>query len=154
MLVDDHSVEPKRRRAGRPKRLTDAEPVWLAVAQVLRGACSQRVLREGMVVLADKGPSGAELQRYCAEELNPLLVRPDRKDEKKRRCANLAGMGQWIQAVYDTRKDQLGLKRHGGRTATGVHRRIAAPLLALAAGIWRNWTINADAKRSLIADDH
>ncbi|WP_238558465.1 hypothetical protein, partial [Mycobacterium canetti] len=37
-LVDDHVVEPESRRPGRPKRLTDAELVCLAVAQVLLGA--------------------------------------------------------------------------------------------------------------------
>jgi hypothetical protein len=47
-----------------------------------------------------------------------LLVRPDRKDEKKRRYGNLAGMRQWIETVYDTCKDQLNLEGHGGRTTT------------------------------------
>ena len=41
VIVDDHVVEPKRPRPGRPKRLTDAELVCLAVAQVLLGARSE-----------------------------------------------------------------------------------------------------------------
>jgi hypothetical protein len=217
VIVDDHVVEPKRRRPGRPKRLTDAELVCLAVAQVLLGARSEHhwlrmcygrlghlfpylpkqpgyhkrikaaaalinkamlylaaqcpswdddlrlvdgtpipcaasretvkrsqldgianygycaalsrwfwglklylittpegmpvawcladpklgerevaaelfahardigALREKMIVLADKGLSGAELERYCADQLGVLLVRPDRKDERQRR---------------------------------------------------------------------
>ena len=41
VVCDDHVVEPKRRCPGRPKRLTDAEVVCLAVAQVLLGARSE-----------------------------------------------------------------------------------------------------------------
>jgi DDE family transposase len=51
-------------------------------------------LREKMIMLADKGLSGAELARYGADQLGVLLVRPDRKGEKKRRYGNLAGMRQ------------------------------------------------------------
>ncbi|MCQ6269139.1 IS982 family transposase, partial [Pseudarthrobacter sp. R1] len=51
-------------------------------------------------------------------------------------------------------KGQLGLEEHGGRTMAGVYARVAARLLALAAGIWHNWRINAPRKRSLIAYDH
>ncbi|MDQ0867333.1 hypothetical protein QF036_004984 [Arthrobacter globiformis] len=36
----------------------------------------------------------------------------------------------------------------------GVYARVAARLLALAAGIWHNWRINVPRKRSLIAYDH
>jgi hypothetical protein len=107
-----------------------------------------------MIVLADKGLSGSELERYCADQLGVLLVRPDRKDEKKRRYGNLAGMRQWIEAVYDTCKDQLNLEGHGGRTPEGVYVRVAQRLLALAAAIWHNWKTNNPVKRSLIAYDH
>jgi hypothetical protein len=107
-----------------------------------------------MTVLADKGLSGSELERYCADQLGVLLVRPDRKDEKKRRYGNLAGMRQWIEAVYDTCKDQLNLEGHGGRTPEGVYVRVAQRLLALAAAIWHNWKTNNPVKRSLIAYDH
>ena len=286
VIVDDHVVEPKRRRPGRPKRLTDAELVCLAVAQVLLGARSEHhwlrmcygrlghlfrylpkqpgyhkrikaaaalinkamlylaaqcpswdddlrlvdgtpipcaasretvkrsqlagianygycaahsrwfwglklylittpeglpvawcladpklgerevaaelfahardigALREKMIVLADKGLSGTELERHCADQLGVLLVHPDRKDEKQRRYGNLAGMRQWIEAVYDTCKDQLNLEGHGGRTLSGVYARIAQRLLALTAVIWHNWKINAHVKRSLVAYDH
>jgi hypothetical protein len=124
------------------------------VAEELFGhARDYGALREGMIVLADKGLSGTELERFAADQIGVVLVRPDRKDEK-RRYGNLAGMRQWIEAIYDTCKDQLNLEGHGGRTPTGVTVRVAQRLLALAAVIWHNWKINAPVKRSLIAYDH
>jgi hypothetical protein len=106
-----------------------------------------------MIMLADKGLSGKELKRFAADQIGVLLARPDRKDEK-RRYGNLAGRRQWIEAIYDTCKNQLNLEGHGGRTPTGVTVRVAQRLLALAAVIWHNWKINAPVKRSLIAYDH
>jgi hypothetical protein len=41
VLVDDHVIKPGPRRPGHPKRLSDAELVCLAVAQVLLGARSE-----------------------------------------------------------------------------------------------------------------
>jgi hypothetical protein len=111
-------------------------------------------LREGMIVLADKGLSGTELEGMCAEQLGVLLVHPDRKDAAKRRYGNLGGMRQWIEAIIDTGKGQLDLEGHGARTPAGVFTRIAQRLLAQAAAIWHNWKINAPVKRSLIAYDH
>jgi hypothetical protein len=83
------------------------------------------------------------MERFCAEQVGVLLVRPDRKDEK-RRYGDLAGVRRWIESVNDTLKGQLGLEGHGGRAAGGVFVRVAQRLLALAAAIWR----------SLIAHDH
>lgn len=111
-------------------------------------------LHEGMIVLADKGLSGTELDRYTADQIGILLAHPDRKDAKQRRFGTLAGMRQWIEAVYDTIKDQLNLERHGGRTPAGVITRVAQRLLALTTTIWHNWKTNAPIKRSLIAYDH
>ena len=110
-------------------------------------------LRDRMIVLADKGLAGKELERYAAEEVKVLLVRPDRKDERHR-YGNLGGMRQWIESVYDTAKDQLSLERHGGRTPAGVFTRIAQRLLALAACIWRNWSATTTGLRSLTDYDH
>jgi hypothetical protein len=124
------------------------------VAQdLLSHAREQGALRTGMVVLTDKGLSGKGMERFCTEQVGVLLVRPDRKDEK-RRFGNLAGVRQWIESVNDTLKGQLDLEGHGGRTAAGVFTRVAQRLLALAAVIWHNWLINAEPKRSLIAYDH
>ncbi|MGH3913659.1 MAG: IS982 family transposase [Pseudonocardiaceae bacterium] len=125
------------------------------VAEELFGhARDHGALHDEMVVLTDKGLSGTELERFAADQIRVLLVRPDRKDEKKRRYGNLGGMRQWIEAIYDTCKDQLNLEGHGGRTPTGVIARVAQRLLALATVIWHNWKINAPVKRSLIAYDH
>ena len=122
-------------------------------ADLLDLARDTGALREGMIVLADKGLAGRELERYAAEEVKVLLVRPDRKDER-RRHGNLGGMRQWVESVYDTAKDQLSLERHGARTAGGVFARIAQRLLALAACIWHNWSVRTTDLRSLIAYDH
>lgn len=117
-------------------------------------AHDQQALRPKMIILADKGLSGTELEHYCAEQLGVLLVHPDRKNAKQRRYGNLGGMRQWIEAIIGTGKDQLDLEGHRGRTPAGVFTRIAQRLLALAAAIWHNWKINAQVKRSLTAYDH
>ncbi len=56
--------------------------------------------------------------------------------------------------MIDTLKGQLSLEQHGGRTPAGVFARTGQRLLALAVGIWHNWTTGAAVKRSLIAYDH
>ena len=86
--------------------------------------------------------------RAC--DLGAHLLRPDRKDEEPR-FGNLAGQRQWIEAVFDTLKDQLTLGRHGGRILAGVYARVAARLFALATAIWHT---GATVKRSLLAYDH
>jgi hypothetical protein len=106
-----------------------------------------------MVVLTDKGLAGKAIERYATEQIEVLLVRPDRKDET-RRYGNLAGVRQWIESVNQSLKAQLDLEGHGARTPAGVYARVAQRLLALTAAIWHNWRINADVKRSLIANDH
>ncbi|MGY0059849.1 IS982 family transposase [Streptomyces sp. LZ34] len=111
------------------------------------------LVRAGQVILADKGFAGREFEAFLTERLGVHLVRPDRKDEPVRH-GRLARVRQWIEAVIDTLKGQLGLERHGGRTLHGVFARTGQRLLALAAGIWHNWTTGAKIKRSLIAYDH
>jgi hypothetical protein len=122
-------------------------------AALLARARDSGVLRENMIVLADKGLAGREIERYATGELRALLVRPDRKDEQ-RRFGNLAGMRQWIEAIIGTLKGQLHLEQHGGRTPAGVFTRIAQRLLAMAACIWHNWTFKTTSLRSLTAYDH
>jgi hypothetical protein len=121
--------------------------------ELLDRARDTGALRDGMIVLADKGLAGREMERYAEDQVKVLLVRPDRRDEP-RRFGNLGGMRQWIESVYDTIKDQLSLERHGGRTPEGVFARIAQRLLALAAAIWHNWTIRTTDLRSLTDYDH
>jgi Transposase DDE domain len=111
------------------------------------------LVRAGQVILGDKGFAGKEFERFITEDLGAHLIRPDRKDEKPR-FGKLGGIRQWIESVFDTLKGQLTLEQHGGRTTEGVYARVAARLLALAAGIWHNWLTGAPRKRSLIAYDH
>jgi hypothetical protein len=111
------------------------------------------LVRAGQVILGDKGFAGKDFERFITEDLGAHLIRPDRKDEKPR-FGKLGGIRQWIESVFDTLKGQLTLEDHGGRTLEGVKARVAARLLALAAGIWHNWRIDAPRKRSLIAYDH
>ena len=111
----------------------------------------QHLIRYGQVMLADKGFSGKDFATTAAHGIE--LLRPDRKDETYRN-GNLGGVRQWIESVNQTLKGQLDLERHGGRTTHGVFTRVAPRLLAMAAGIWRNWVTGAKAKRSLTAYDH
>jgi hypothetical protein len=123
------------------------------VAEVLLDrAARQGVLCPGMVTLADKGLAGREFQALV-DELGATLARPDRADEPAR-FGNLGGVRQWIEAIFDTLKDQLGLERHGAHTIHGLWVRVAQRLLALAAGVWFNWQLDAPVKRSLVAYDH
>jgi DDE family transposase len=115
-------------------------------------AARQGVLRPGMVVLADKGLAGRAFAQAVAD-LGARLVRPDRADEPTR-FGNLGGVRQWIEAIFDTLKDQLSLEDHGAHTIQGVWVRVAQRLLALAAGVWWNWQLGAPVKRSLVAYDH
>jgi hypothetical protein len=49
---------------------------------------------------------------------------------------------QWVEAIFDTLKDQLGLERHGAHTVQGVWIRVAQRLLALATVVWFNWQLD------------
>jgi hypothetical protein len=119
---------------------------------LLDRAARQQVLRPGMVILADKGLAGRAFAQLVAE-LDAMLVRPDRADEPIR-FGNLGGVRQWIEAIIDTLKDQLGLEGHGAHTIQGVWIRVAQRLLALATGVWFNRQLDAPVKRSLVAYDH
>jgi len=121
------------------------------VTQALLEA-EHHLIRDGQVILGDKGFAGREFEAFLQDRLGAHFVRPDRKDEPARH-GTLARCRQWIEAVFDTLKGQLTLEEHGGRTLAGVYARVAARLLALAAAIWHNWHIGAPVKRSLIAYD-
>jgi hypothetical protein len=118
----------------------------------LDDAARQQALAVGTIILADKGLAGRAFHQHIGK-LGAWLVRPDRKDEP-RRFGSLGGMRQWIESVFDTLKDQLGLERHGGRTLGGGVVRVAQRLLALAGVIWFNWQLGVPDKRSLVAYDH
>lgn len=111
------------------------------------------LVHEGQIILGDKGFAGRDFEDFITNDLGAHLIRPDRKDEKPR-FGKFGGIRQWIESIFDTLKGQLGLEQHGGRTLEGVYARVASKLLALAAGIWHNWQINAPRKRSLTAYDY
>lgn len=113
----------------------------------------RHLITTGQILVGDKGFAGREFEDFVTDQLGVQLIRPDRKDEKPR-FGKLGGIRQWVESVFDTLKGQLTLEEHGGRTINGVYSRVAARLLALAAGIWHNWLIDAPAKRSLITYDH
>jgi hypothetical protein len=113
---------------------------------------NHHLIRTGQVLLADKGFAGRQFHQ-TTQQLGLRLLRPDRKDETYRN-GNLGGVRQWIESVNQTLKGQLDLEHHHGRTMAGVFTRIAQRLLAMAAGIWHNWTTRTTTKRSLIAYDH
>jgi Transposase DDE domain len=119
---------------------------------LLDRAARQGVLRPGMVVLAEEGLAGREFDQFV-DGLGATLARPDRRDEPHR-FGSLGGVRQWVEAIFDTLKDQLGLERHGAHTVHGAWTRVAQRLLALAAGVWFNWLLGAPVKRSLVAFDH
>ena len=120
--------------------------------EVAQAMLSRLPLRAGLLIVADKGYAGREFEDFV-RELPALLVRPDRRNER-RRFGKLAWIRQHVECVNDTLKGQLGLEEHGGRTRLGVVVRVAQRLLALTAGVWHNWLIDAPKKRSLVAYDH
>ena len=113
----------------------------------------RHLLQPGQVIVGNKGFAGREFESFITDELGAQLIRPDHQDEKPR-FGKLGGIRQWVESAFDTLKGQLTLEEHGGRTIPGVYSRVAARLLALAAGIWHNWLIGTPNKRSLIAYDH
>ncbi len=98
-------------------------------------------LHGGEVIIADKGYSGRELAAAVAERHGALILRPNRKDEPGQ-GPHLAPIRQYIESIFWTLKDRLGLERHNTRTLHGLRARIATKLLALAAGVWLNHYLN------------
>jgi hypothetical protein len=115
-------------------------------------AHNHHLIRNGPIVLADKGFAGREFQRLT-ESTGLELLRPDRKNETYRN-SNLGAMRQRIESVNQTLKGQLVLEAHGRRTPQGVFTRIAQRLLAMATAIWHNWNNGLTSKRSLTAYAH
>lgn len=120
--------------------------------EVARAMFENEPPRRGLLIVADKGYAGREFEDFV-RELAAVLVRPDRRDEPHL-WGSLGWIRQRIESVNDTLKGQLGLEEHGGRTHLGVFVRVAQRLLALNAGIWHNWLIDAPNKRSLVEYDH
>ena len=121
-------------------------------AELLGLASDHGLLRQGIVIAADKGLAGRAFAQQLGE-LGAVLVRPDRRDEPHR-FGSLGRFRQWVESTFDTLNDQLGLERHGAHTPQGLWVRVAQRLLALAAGIWFNWQLGINDKRSLVTYDH
>jgi len=133
------------------------EPEREVAAAMLERARQGQLLTGQEVIVADKGFAGHEFEQIVAA-LDATLIRPDRKDERKRFGA-LGGVRQWIESVNDTLKGQLSLEDHGGHIPAGVWVRVCQRVLALAAGVWHNWQlwqagVIDTPGRHLIAYDH
>jgi transposase len=97
----------------------------------------ERGLHGGELVIADKGYAGKDFETTVTERFGATILRPRRQDEPGR-GPHLAPIRQCIESIFWTLKDRLGLERHHARTLHGIRARIAAKLLALAAGVWMN----------------
>jgi hypothetical protein len=97
----------------------------------------ERGLHGGELVIADKGYAGKDFERTVSERFGARILRPRRVDEPGR-GPHLAPIRQCIESIFWTLKDRLGLERHHARSLHGIRARIAAKLLALAAGVWLN----------------
>lgn len=120
--------------------------------EVAQALLESAPIRLRQLIVSDKGFAGRGFEEFV-RGLGATLVRPDRRDEA-RLWGSLGWIRQRIESVNDTLKGQLGLEDHGGRTHNGVTVRVAQRLLALTAGVWHNWLIDAPCKRSLVAYDH
>jgi transposase len=97
----------------------------------------ERGLHGGELVIADKGYAGKDFEAAVTARFGATIMRPRRQDEPGR-SPHLAPIRQCIESIFWTLKDRLGLERHHARTMHGIRARIAAKLLALAAGVWLN----------------
>lgn len=106
----------------------------------------------GSTVVGDKGFRGED---FAAELLGQgiVLVRPA--------CSNEVDPGvfpKWlrqpVEAVIGTLKDQFGIEHPRAHKPDGLFTRVIQRLLAINAGVWHNWAIGAERKRSFIAFDH
>lgn len=99
-----------------------------------------RGLHGGELVIADKGYAGKDFEAAVSERYGAKIIRPRRSDEPGH-GPHIAPIRQCIESIFWTLKDRLGLERHRARTLHGLRARIAAKLLALAAGVWLNHSL-------------
>jgi Transposase DDE domain len=104
-------------------------------------------LHGGELIVCDKGYAGRDFEREDAERFGARILRPSRRDEPDNGL-QLASIRQCIESIFWTLKDRLGLERHQARSLHGLRTRIAAKLLALAAGVWLNHYLGERATRS------
>jgi hypothetical protein len=106
----------------------------------------------GSTFVGDKGFRGRDFEAELLAD-GIVMVRPA--------CNNESDPGvfpKWlrqpVEAVIGTLKDQFGIEHPRAHKPDGLFTRVIQRLLALNAGIWHNWMICAERKRSLIAYDH
>jgi hypothetical protein len=106
----------------------------------------------GSTVVGDKGFRGVGFERELRGH-GLVLVRPA--------CSNEVDPGvfpKWlrqpVEAVIGTLKDQFGIEHPRAHKPDGLFTRVIQRLLAINAGVWHNWAIGAERKRSFIAFDH
>jgi hypothetical protein len=97
----------------------------------------ERALHGGELVICDKGYAGRDFEAQARERFGATILRPGRENEPQRGPA-LSWIRQRIESIFWTLKDRLGLERHRARTLHGLRARVAAKLVALAAGVWLN----------------
>jgi hypothetical protein len=85
--------------------------------------------------------AGQEFKTAVKKSFGATVLRPSRKDEPDNGL-HLSSIRQRIESIFWTLKNRLGLERHQARTLTGIRTPIATKLLALAAGVWLNWTLS------------
>jgi hypothetical protein len=106
----------------------------------------------GSTVVGDKGFRGVDFEQELRGQ-GIVLVRPA--------CGNEVDPGvfpKWlrqpVEAVIGTLKDQFGIEHPRAHKPDGLFTRVVQRLLALNTGVWHNWAIGAQRKRSFIAFDH
>jgi hypothetical protein len=144
-LVLGHAPAPRRRSRRHPQR-RDPGPgrptrTRGRAQTAATGAARRRAdhLRQGL--------RGEEFKQTVAQRFGATVLRPSRKDEPDT-GPQLSSIRQRIESIFQTLKDRLGLERHRARTLTGLRARIAAKLLALAAGVWLNRTLGRPPRAS------
>ena len=96
-------------------------------------------------MVCDKGYAGREFADHRRRAATaPACCSPARTERTRPRPRDLVRIRQRIESIFWTLKDRLGLERHRARTLHGLRARIAAKLLALAAGDLRSTTTSAD----------
>jgi hypothetical protein len=104
-------------------------------------------LHGGELIVCDKGYAGKDFASEVAERYHATVLRPARKTEPDNGL-HLSSIRQCIESIYWTLKDRLGLERRHARTLHGIRARIAAKLLALAAGVWLNYYLGRPTRAS------
>jgi hypothetical protein len=123
----------------------------LDATRMMLGLSANRPL-PGSTLVGDKGFRG----RVFAAQLladGMVLVRPACSDEQDPGLFP-TWLRQRVEAVIGTLKDQFGIEHPRAHKPDGLFARVIQRLLALNAGLWHNWMIGAERKRSLIAYSH